>query len=168
MNEAKALWNQLVVRWRSLSSREQWLMAGGGISIVVWLIWQGVVAPMDEQQRQSETRLAASKAQLLLIQQQASEVLALRAGGAKENTSANRPMDQIIHQTARGFQIAIQRVQIRGEMLDIDLGDVPFEKLLQWLVEIEQNYRIRVRDIQLEATATSGTVEVSRLQLERG
>ena len=66
-----------------------------------------------------------------------------------------------------GFRFEIQRVQSKGSMLDIDLGDLAFSKLLQWLVEMAQQFGIEVRDIQLEATAASGTVEVSRLQLER-
>ena len=167
MNEAKVLWNQLLSRWHQLSQREQWLSMGGGVSIFIWLIWQGIVAPLDERQQQAEKQLAASKVQLATIQQQACQIVNLRASGARETADTTRPMDQIVHESARRFQIEIQRVQSKGSMLDIDLGDLAFSKLLQWLVEMEQQFGIEVRDIQLGATAVSGAVEVSRLQLER-
>ena len=77
-------------------------------------------------------------------------------------------MDQLVHQLAGKHRLIIQRVQNRGELLDIDLDNVRFDHLMGWLGTLEQQYHINVRSLQLESTDTSGVVEVRRLQLERG
>ncbi len=167
INEVKAFWDQITVRWKQLSRREQWISSIGIGALIIWLIWQCIAIPLSNGQAQAEKKLAASNGQLLQMEQQAEQILALRATGAKENPSANKPIDNIVHQVARRYRIAVQRVQNRGELLDIQLANTRFDTLMGWLVTLEQSHRIKVRNIQLESTETSGMVEVRRLQLER-
>lgn len=170
----KPFWQSISSRWQQLSQREQWLTSAALITLFVWLIWQGLVTPLCEQQAIAEKKLATSRAQLSLIQQQAEQVLSLKAAGATARNISNAPMDQVVHQLAGKHQLVIQRVQSRqrtnsrGEMLDIDLANPRFDKLIDWLTTLEQQHRIVVKNIQLESTDTSGFVEVQRLQLERG
>ncbi len=164
----KPFWQSISSRWQQLSQREQWLTSAALITLFVWLIWQGLVTPLSEKQAIAEKKLATSRAQLSLIQQQAEQVLSLKAAGATARNISNAPMDQVVHQLAGKHQLMIQRVQNRGEMLDIDLANPRFDKLIDWLTTLEQQHRIVVKNIQLESTDTSGFVEVQRLQLERG
>ena len=154
--------------WRQMSSREQWLTAIALVTLFIWLLWQGMVTPFSERQMLAEKNLATSRAQLSLVQQQAEQILSLRAAGATERSVSNAPMDQLVHQLAGKHRLIIQRVQNREELLDIDLANVRFDHLMDWLGTLEHQYQINVRSLQLESTDTSGVVEVRRLQLERG
>ncbi len=167
MTEVKELQRQLAMRWHGISAREQWLSACAGISLIVWFVWLVIVTPLNEQQLQAGRRLAASQTMMQLVQKQANDIRILRAGGAKENPSANRPIDQIAHQTARQQSITVTRVQPRGELLDIDIENLPFNTLMGWLLDMETLHQIEVRDIQIDTTEISGTVRVSRLVLAR-
>ncbi|MBO9482794.1 MULTISPECIES: type II secretion system protein M [Gammaproteobacteria] len=171
INSASPFWQSMIGRWRQLSRREQWLTATALVTLFIWLIWQGLMTPLAEQQALAEKKVAASRAQLTQIQQQAEQVLSLRASGATARPVSNMPMDQTVHQLAGRYQLVIQRVQRangQDETLDIDLANARFDKLIGWLTTLEQQHRIKVASIQLEATDTSGFVEVRRLQLERG
>ncbi|WP_066014431.1 type II secretion system protein GspM [Endozoicomonas atrinae] len=164
----KPFWQSMAGRWRQLSQREQWLTATALITLFTWLIWQGIITPLSDQQALAEKKVAASRAQLTQIQQQAEQILRLKAAGATARPVSNMPMDQTVHQLAGRYQLVIQRVQSRGETLDVDLANTRFDKLMSWLTTLEQQHRIKVKNIQLESTDTSGFVEVRRLQLERG
>ncbi|KEI73320.1 type II secretion system protein GspM [Endozoicomonas elysicola] len=167
-SELKPFWQSINNRWQQLSQREQWLTSAALVTLFIWVIWRGLVAPLSEQQALAEKKLAASRAQLSMVHQQAQQILSLKAAGATARNISNAPMDQVVHQLAGKYQLVIQRVQNRGEMLDIDLANTRFDTLMDWLTMLEQQHRIKVKNIQLESTDTSGSVEVQRLQLERG
>ena len=162
------IWLGAANRWRQLSYTEQWLTAIALVTLFIWLLWQSIVSPLSERQMLAEKKLATSRAQLSLVQQQAEQILRLKAAGATERSVSNAPMDQLVHQLAGRHRLIIQRVQNRGEILAIDLANVRFDQLMAWLATLEQQYQISVRSIQLDSTETSGVVEVRRLQLERG
>ena len=168
MERLKIIYLAATNRWRQMSSREQWLTAIALVTLFIWLLWQGIVTPFSERKMLAEKNLATSRAQLSLVQQQAEQILSLRAAGATERSVSNTPMDQLVHQLAGKHRLIIQRVENREELLDIDLANVRFDHLMGWLRTLEQQYQINVRSLQLESTDTSGVVEVRRLQLERG
>lgn len=177
MNGFKILFLNIVTtvshRWQQLSRREQWLSLTGMVALFAWLIWQGVFVSLSEHKALAEKKLITSRTQLSLVQQQAEQILSLRAAGAIERQLTSKPMDQVVHELAGKHRLVIQRVQSlqrgqkRGELLDIDLANTRFDQLMGWLTELEQQHRIQVRELQLEATETSGSVVISRLQLVR-
>ncbi len=155
-------------RWQQLSQREQWLTSVALVSLFIWVIWQGVFVSLADRQALAQKRMVASRAQLTLIQQQAEEVVRLRALGATVQSDRSTPMDRVVHQLAAKHKLTLQRVKNRGEVLDIGLANARFDQLMSWLTLLEQQYQIRVKTIRLESTETSGLVEVERLELERG
>ena len=164
----KPVLQSLYNRWQQLSQREQWLVSAALLSLLVWVIWQGVIVSLADHQVMAEKKMVASRTQLTLIQQQAEEVVRLRALGATAYSDRSTPMDRVVHQLASRHKLTLQRVKNRGDVLEIGLADVQFNQLISWLTTLDQQYRIQVKSIRLESTDIGGLVAVERLELERG
>ncbi len=167
MNTLEHTFQGLKERWNKLSRREQYLTIAGSLMIFIWLMWQMVVMPLANRQQMAENRLVASYKQLEQIKQQANQIVRLKAGGSRLAPHLNTPMDRVINQTAPAFQLTIERVKNRQNGLEVAMGAARFDRLIAWLVKLEQESQIQVAEIQLDATAQPGVVEVKRLQLER-
>ena len=167
MNTLEQSLQSIKERWGQLSRREQALSATATVLISIWLVWQLLVTPLADRQSMAEARLMANHKQLEQIKQQASEIVRLKASGSTLAPHMNTPMDRVINQTAPAFQLNIERVKNRQDGLEVSMGTARFDRLIAWLVKLEQESRIQVSDIQLDATSTPGIVEIKRLQLER-
>ncbi|WP_299730281.1 type II secretion system protein M [uncultured Endozoicomonas sp.] len=154
--------------WKQLSTREQFITSAGVVILLLWIIWQGVITPMAERQALAEKKLIASEVQLQKVKLQATQIEKLRSAGVSISPTHNMPMDQAVQQIARQYKLSIQKVQNRGDILEVSLPHGRFDSVMSWLVTLEENHGVRVKNIQLESTGTTGFVEVRRLQLERG
>ncbi|WP_263079731.1 type II secretion system protein M [Endozoicomonas sp. Mp262] len=167
MNTLEHTLQNLKERWTQLSRREQYLSIVGGGAILLWLIWQMLVMPLANRQQMAENRLAANYRQLEQIKRQANQIVQLKASGSRLAPNLNTPMDRVINQTASVFQLTIERVKNRQDGLEVAMGTARFDRLMGWLIKLEQESRIQVAEIQLDSTDQPGIVEVKRLQLER-
>ena len=153
--------------WQQLSRREQWLVTAALVVLLLWAIWQGVFVALAQRQVQAEQALAASQRELAQIEQQAAQIRQLRASGAVARRQGNQPMDSVVHSLAGRYQLTIERVGYQGSLLDVKLAPTRFDKLMDWLIELEQTQQIKVHSIRLNATDTSGIVDVGDIQFER-
>lgn len=153
--------------WQQLSRREQGLVAAASVVLLLWAIWQGVFVALAQRQVQAEQALAASQRELAHIEQQAAQIRQLRASGAAARRQSNQPMDAVVHTLASRYQLTIERVGYQGSLLDVKLLPARFDKLMDWLIELEQSQQIKVHSIRLSATDTSGMVDVGEIQFER-
>ncbi|WP_067515277.1 type II secretion system protein GspM [Endozoicomonas ascidiicola] len=154
--------------WKQLPTREQFITSAGVIILFLWIIWQGLITPMAERRSLAEKKQMGSEIQLQKVRLQAAQIEKLRSAGVSITPTDNMPMDQAVQQIARQYKLSIQKVQNRGEILEVSLHHSRFDSVMSWLVTLEQNHGVRVKNIQLESTDTTGFVEVRRLQLERG
>lgn len=153
--------------WQQLSRREQWLVAAALVVLLLWAIWQGVFVALAQRQAQAEQALAASQRELAQIQQQAAQIRQLRASGAVARRQSSQPMDAVVHSLASRYQLTIERVGYQGSLLAVELLPARFDKLMDWLIELEQAQQIKVHSMRLNATDTSGMVDVGEIQFER-
>lgn len=153
--------------WQQLSRREQWLLVGALVTLLAWLIWQGVFVTLSERQQQAEQTLRVSEQQLARVRGQAAQIQQLRASGAVHSTTNNQPMDTVVHSLASRYRITIERVGYEGELLSVGLAPARFEDLLQWLAALAQQQGIVVRSLSVQASDTPGVVEVGGIDFER-
>ena len=153
--------------WQQLAPREQAIAAIGLALLVLWLIWQSVFVSLSERQALAERAVTASQRELREVQNQAAVIRQLRASGSVAQSTSNQPMDTVVHSLANRHRLTIERVGYRGNLLDVELAPARFDKLVSWLVELEQQQRITARSIRLSASDTSGVVDVREIQLER-
>ena len=154
--------------WQQLSPREQGLAGLGLAAVLLWLIWQLFFVSLSERQVLAERAVSASQRELQEVQNQAAIIRQLRASGsAAAGNASNQPMDAVVHSLANRYRLTIERVGYRGNLLDVEVAPARFDNLINWLVALEQQQRITVRSIRLNATDTSGVVDVREIQLER-
>ncbi|WP_062263106.1 type II secretion system protein GspM [Endozoicomonas arenosclerae] len=160
-------WQQAQSYWNGLSRREQQLCMVGGAAIIVWVIWQGILNPLAERQQAAEQRLAASQKLLLSIQEQANEIVSLRQGQPGKTRYLVLPLDEMVNRTARDYNLRITGVRSVRDTLQVDLDTVGFDRLLEWLVNLEQQGGVEIRELEVEAADKPGQVNVNALRIQK-
>ena len=89
-----------------------------------------------------------------------SQLLELRKGDA--NPGQRRNLTAEINESTGRFQLPVMRLQpnSRGE-IQVRLENAPFDKVLQWLHEMEFGKGLLVREVSLTQTGTDGRVNVT-------
>jgi general secretion pathway protein M len=150
-------------KWfNGLSERERMLvLAAAAVTLVVlfyFLIWSPLQTGIKTQ------RLALENDQKLLVwvqEQSARAQLLKRTGQIKR---FNGSLTQLINQTTRAANISVSRMQPQDEELQVWIDRVPFNTLMQWLNELEQQGVIILQS-DFSETNEEGFVQVRRLQL---
>ncbi len=154
--------------WAGLSEREQRLLGmAGGVLLLALLYW-GAWRPFAARLEQAERRVATQQQTLAWMQAQepALQRLQGRRGG---HQGKNTPLDAVVAQTARQFQLQISRLQPSGAQLQLEMTQADFNQLLGWLQRLEQEFGIRAQQLELSALEPyQGQVRVRRLLLGRG
>ena len=153
---------QLIHWWGGLQSREQRLVAGAGVVVVIglfyWLLWQ----PLHQAQHAQQQKLNTAQQQLrelqqLLPQLQASGAATTRSGGS---------VAQIISNSARNSGIRVSRMQPQNEQLTLVLEDVSFEQLLGWLHNLQYQHGVQLHSLDVALADKPGIVRVRRMVVE--
>lgn len=160
-------WQQAQSFWRGLSRREQQLCMVAGAFVIVWCIWQGILNPLSERQLAAERKLLASQKLLASIREQASEIVRLRQGQPDKGRYLVLPLDQMVNKTAKDFDLRITGVRTVRDSLQVDLDTVGFDRLLAWLVKLQQQGGVEIRELEVEAAEKPGHVIVKALRIQR-
>ena len=159
--------DKLQAWWRSISPREQRLLAVGGgfllIGLCYWVIWQPIANGIVERERQ----VLSQQQTLAWLKEKGSEVLAIQAGsGRKLDTSGT--LEGVVNRTAFNQKIKIARLQPQGQELQVWIDTVAFDDLLLWLASLTEQYGVQVQVIEVASeNLAPGLVKVRRLQLSR-
>lgn len=155
-------WQQhLVSWWQSLQQREQRLVAGAGIVLLVgvfyWLLWQ----PVHQGHAAQQQRLQSAERQLQQLQRLAPQLTSKapvsRTGGS---------VAQIISSSARTNGISVSRMQPQNEQLTLVLDDVSFDNLLSWLHTLQYQHGVKLVSLDLATADKPGLVRVRRMVVE--
>lgn len=153
---------QLLSWWASLQRREQRLVAGAAVVVVLgvfyWLLWQPLHQARDTQQQKLQSaQRQLNQLQQLLPQLKASTVATTRSGGS---------LAQIISNSARSSGISVSRMQPQNEQLTLVLEDVSFDKLLGWLHALQYQHGVKLINLDVATAESPGIVRVRRMVVE--
>ena len=148
--------------WASLASREQRLVKVCVPILIVggcyWLFWQ----PLQQAQLRNQKAIQQVQQQQAALQQ--AKPLLLQANADVQRTGGS--LAQIVSNSARSLNIRVSRMQPQNEQLQLVLEDLAFEQLLLWLHQLHYQNGVRLVQIDLAATDTSGVVRVRRMVIE--
>ncbi|MDF2413071.1 MAG: GspM family type II secretion system protein ExeM [Aeromonas popoffii] len=153
--------------WRSISAREQRLVAVGGscllIGLCYWMVWQ----PIDNRIAERERQVLSQQQTLAWLKEKGEEVLAMQGGqGRQIDTSGT--LEGVVNRTAFNQKIKIARLQPQGQELQVWIDTVQFDDLLIWLATLADQYGVQVQVIEVaRENLAPGLVKVRRLQLSR-
>lgn len=161
---------QLKQWFNSLPQKEQWMVSGTGILIIVTLfyliIWEPINLGLkaEQQKQQSQTEI------LLWMQQAANEVKTLRSSGVRGNIrDKNKPTTLVIEQSIKnaGLKSSLNKLESSGNNgARVILNEASFNQILVWLNTLSTHNGIQVVSANIERNTSPGRVN-ARLTFER-
>lgn len=156
----------LISWWRGRERREKQLLVFVGILFIIMLLWFTVYQPIQRAKNNAQQQVKRHQQALIWMQQHSAELITLQ----KESNIINNQTDSLesmIYQSAKQNQITIQRLQPQGKQILAEIGVVTFSQLLDWFIQLEQKFNIKVMSIEINAdNKQSGVVQVRHLLLQ--
>ncbi len=155
--------NQMFNLLNKYNRREQMMILGCAVVLVLYLVWLMLLAPIQKKRDQLYQANTSSTLTLGRVQIMAAQIQQLRAQG---NASANENINGLIDSSLRnnGLQMSLLQPGADGEVR-VRLDKAAYQPLIQWLYEMEYKQGINVTDLSLASTNDPGQVTVNlRLQ----
>jgi general secretion pathway protein M len=161
---------QLKQWFYSLPPKEQWLVSGTGILIVITLfyliIWEPVHLNLETEKQKQQTQ----KEILIWMQRAAMEADALQASGIKSTIrDKDKPVTLVIEQTIlnAGLKPSVTKIESSGnDGARVTLNEASFNQVLVWLNTIATYNGIQVTSANIERASSPGRAN-ARLTLDR-
>lgn len=155
--------NQILNLLNKYNRREQMMILGCAVVLVLYLVWLLLLTPIQKKRDQLYQANTSSTQTLGRVQIMAAQIQQLRAQG---NASANENINGLIDSSLRnnGLQMSGLQPGSDGEVR-VRLDKAAYQPLMQWLYEMEYKQGINVTDLSLASTNDPGQVTVNlRLQ----
>ena len=162
----KALLNLAREWFLALAPRERWMVAVGGIvtTLILFflLVWEPIVLAHE--------RRAQALGEARALAQRLEQVAADSRGGAPR-AAVNRSQSLLAAVDTAGKSPTLgkapSRLQPEGENeVRVWFEDVPFDKLVRWISQLETRYGLRISAAEFERRAGAGLVN-ARLTVTR-
>jgi len=151
----------LIQFWRTRAPRERLVLAGGSALLVLALGFAYAWLPMQRDVEQLRQALPQLRVQARQLQQDAQEVVRLKAQPAviREAGSLVQAVEQ--RALATGLRERIESItpQDAGHVRVL-LPQVAFDTWIVWIGELQASHGVRVESARIEATAAAGMVSV--------
>jgi general secretion pathway protein M len=155
--------NQLLNFLNKYNRRDQMLILGCALLVVLYLLYLMVLTPIQNKRDQLLAANIASTQTLGRVQIVAAQIQQSRSAG---ETVSNDNINGMIDSTLRANGLIMSNLQpgANGEVR-LRLERAAYGPLMQWLYEIEFKQGIKVSDVSIVATNDPGQVTVTlRLQ----
>lgn len=155
--------NQLLNLLNKYNRREQMMILGCAVVLVLYLVWLLLLTPIQKKRDQLYQANTSSTQTLGRVQITVAQIQQLRSqGSANANENINGLIDSSLR--ANGLQMTGLQPGSNGEVR-IRLDRAAYQPLMQWLYEMEYKQGITVTDLALASTNDPGQVTVNlRLQ----
>ncbi|WP_111641557.1 type II secretion system protein GspM [Marinimicrobium alkaliphilum] len=156
--------NQIFKYLARFNRREQTILIVGVAAVVVYLFWMVLLVPLQERR---ETQIQANTSAALSLGRV--QVLAARLERASQNGQRqgsggdiSRLVDSSLQ--ANGLRMAGFQPGTGGEVR-VRLERMPYDRVMQWLYDLEYRHEVSIQDLTLSPTTDEGLVSVNiRLQ----
>ncbi|BDR14851.1 type II secretion system protein M [Vibrio sp. STUT-A11] len=162
----KNLISQVQTWWGSISQREQRMVMGCGVLVILGFVYWGILQPMNQRAELAQSRIQSEKQLLTWVQGKANDITALRKSGGV--TYSNQPLNQLVSSSARRYKVELIRVQPRNESVQVWIKPLAFNQMVDWLRYLKEQQGIEVEFLDIDRTEQAGMIEVNRLQFKRG
>ncbi|WP_087023291.1 type II secretion system protein M [Thaumasiovibrio subtropicus] len=152
--------------WSSISEREQRLVLGMGLVLVVGILYWGIWQPVTERATSAENNVSSQRNQLTWVQEKANQIIANRGQGGA-STFSDKGLSQVVNETARRYKVSVIRMQPRNEELQVWIQPLAYNDLLNWLAHLREVHGIDAQFLDINRGERNGLIEVNRLQLGR-
>lgn len=161
---------QLKQWFYSLPVKEQWMVSGTGLLIIITLFYLIVWEPVHLGRESEQQKQQSQKEILLWMQQAATEVKTLRTSGGRSTVrDKNKPTTLVIEQAINnaGLKSSVNKIESSGNNgARVTLNEASFNQLLVWLNTLATHNGIQVVSANIERASKPGRAN-ARLTFER-
>ncbi len=148
--------------WNQLKPRERLLVGTAGVILIALILYLSVLEPFQNKVKSLEQRVAAQKSDVVWMQQAARELAVLRrqSPGAG-NKAQGRSLLVLVDQSAKRNKLggSLKRVEPDGAArVRVWLERAPFDEVVKWLSELENQYQLQVESAVFDRTDAPGLV----------
>lgn len=144
--------------------REQTLLLGLAVFLVVYILWVAVLSPLQNKRDRLVLGNAAAAEDLSKVQIMSAQIQQLRSSGAQPGSTDN--INSLVNHSliSNGLKLDGFQPGSNGDVR-VRLEAARYDTLMQWLYEIEYQHGISVLELSLSETRDAGLVTVNiRLQ----
>ena len=155
--------NQLLNFLNKYNRREQMMILGCGLAVLLYLLWLMVLVPIEKKRDQLFAANTASTQTLGRVQVMAAQIQQARNAGT---SASSENISGLIDSTLRANGLSMSGFQpgTNGEAR-VRLDRASYDSLMQWLYELEFKQGVTISDLSIAATNDPGQVTVNlRLQ----
>lgn len=146
-----------------LNDRERRMVYASALVVAVFIPYQLIWAPLMNTVEDKRERVAKQQADLIWMQSKVAEVRALSR--ASNNTAGSQQsIYGTIERTARQqFQGDIRVQQEGREGIRVQIDNISFDELMNWLDTLSYEHQVFVKDFKVENEKEAGRVRASIL-----
>ena len=152
--------NKLNAWYGNLQPREQRMVLFGGIAVAFLVLVMGILLPLHSAVANARERNATKREDLAWMQVNAPEIRA--AGSALPADTGEAPV-VLVDRLGReaGLSSALRGTQPNGAGVRVQLEGAPFDTMIAWLANLDEQHGLAVESITVDRTPTPGLVNAS-------
>lgn len=155
-----------VFDWLSrYNRREQTILLAGGVAVALYLLWKAVLVPVADWREQQLNANQAVNQSLGRVELLAAQIERARSQ-AREGSANDTNLSALVDSTLRANNLSMSGFQPgTGGQVRVRLDEVPYDRFVQWLYDMEYQHGVTVVDFSMAGTSEQGRVTVNiRLQ----
>lgn len=155
-------------RFNLLPRREQILLAAVTAVLLVWLVIVLLWRPLDQARDTLSAQNQAAGASLANVRALAAQLRGLEQSGASRSRASGESLPTIVDNSVAANQLKMKRFQpsASGDV-QVRFENAVFNQVLAWLLQLEMEEGVSVRELSITQGSGSGLVNVS-VRLHQG
>jgi general secretion pathway protein M len=149
--------------WSGLQPREQKMLGGGGVALVLILLYALIIDPISTELTRLRVSVTAQQEELAWMRQAAIEVKSLMRSSPRTTGRSGQSAMSAIDATARKFGLgkSLKQLSPNGGKVRVRLEAASFDAMLKWLGELSEKQGIGVDSLNMERLADPGLVNAT-------
>ncbi|MBE8215114.1 MAG: type II secretion system protein M [Endozoicomonadaceae bacterium] len=158
--KAKALYVNLkeliLLRWIQLNTRDQRIVLIAIGSVAILLVYLILFLPIFKWETKSREQAIVEYEDFVYM----SEHIEQAKKQSQLSQQSSKMPDKTIASTAQALHINISRLQPSLKKISVWINEVEYNHLIKWLLMLDNQYKITVNQLKIEATKIPGMVKV--------
>jgi general secretion pathway protein M len=145
--------------WQNLNERERWMVIIAVTTLVSYLFYVLLYSPIVDRLDTNTEQLLQQKATLQWMQQVKPESI---ANNNQKKVSNSQLLTLIATELKNNHTLKFpyQLQQTGSGEIQLSFEKVPFQYFISWLSQLKKNYRITVKQFNVEKTETAGITKL--------
>ena len=148
--------------WTQINSRERLVIVGGALMLMIVIVYFYLWQPLSQERLRLRASLPQLKLSAAQMRANVGEVMQLKANLNQAPLSA-QSLRTMLEQSAAAYKLRDNLSQIDADgdnRIRLRLASVPFDDWIQWLAQLQTQYRMRLESCRVEGLAQPGIVKI--------